>query len=161
MPVLILSQGQITELLRVSRPTLKRYEEKGMPVISRGKYDGGSVVAWYVNFKKELDFMDRQEAGEDNPERRLVVARAEKIERENAEAENKLLPREDVEAFATTSGVIVNNAFESLGARLCNQLAGMDDPAEIQSVLHSEARDTLGSITEKAKESGLEVEIAE
>ena len=48
---MILSQKEVAELLRVSVPTVLKYEEEGMPVVRIGemspRYDKDSVLEWF------------------------------------------------------------------------------------------------------------------
>ena len=152
----------IALLLGVSYRTLEKYRADGMP-FERGCYDVAACVAWFVDFRIGLyraNYIDRK-ITENDPEisqqQRLTKAKAEKVERENKEAENMLV---SIEKFRTILGymsTINTNSLESMGARLCNQLAGIDDPAEIQELLIEENRDVRQTLVQKIKEYDLEV----
>ncbi len=159
MPPIIMSQGQICEALRVSRPTIKKYESQGLPVVSRGKYDVGACVVWLINFKLSLQHDDNENTkpkDTNTPEYRMVMAKADKLDRENAEAEGKLIPAEIFESFVGFMCTTFANTMDSVGSRICNQAAASDDPAEIQAMLWEETRDARMLLADKVAE--LEIE---
>lgn len=160
MGKILLNQTQICELLSVSRPTIAKYHGHGLPRIKRGLYDGAAVVAWFTTHQVNLAITGQNNvANKDGqtPEVRLLEARAIKIERENAEKEGKVVGIDKVEAFFQYVATTFTNAFESMGARLGAQLAGIDEPAEIQDTIWKDSRECRRQVAQKIDELDLDI----
>jgi phage terminase Nu1 subunit (DNA packaging protein) len=56
---MFLNQKEVAELLRVSIPTVLKYESYGMPVIRIGdmdpKYDREKILDWFNSFEKKQE----------------------------------------------------------------------------------------------------------
>ncbi len=157
------SPKEVAEVLGVRDTTLAGFRSKGMPMRSFGKYDIVAVVAWYVGYRIELTTKPAKQRNakvkthSKTATERLEEAKADKIERENAVAEGKLLDIEDVEAIISDMAITVAGAFEAIGPRLAPILAGIDEPAEIQSEIRREAHLTRGVMAKKLKKRGISV----
>ncbi len=165
--MLVISQAEACEVLRVSRPTLVRYTRDGMPVISRGKYSAGDIVNWFVKYQCKVAVRDagfkkttkKKEKGHRmTADERLVEARAIKIETENGIRNGEILEYNEVTALVADLATTVSNSMEALGPRLAPILAGIDDPATIQKEIRSECHNTSKIIAGKLRKFGLKVE---
>ncbi len=161
--ILVINQTAVQNLLRASRPTVLKYTTKGMPIISRSKYDAAAVVAWYVQHKVKLATAktnNQTEHGKPakNAEQRLLEARAVKIETDNDIRDGDLLIKTEVEALFLEAATIVTNSMEALGPRLAPILATIEEPAEIQALILIECRSARNIIADKARNRGLEIE---
>lgn len=140
-------------LFGITDTALKGYTQKGLPKVSRGVYDVPAVVAWY-KADKTIGTYHKSEKQKDAVER-LTLAKAIKQERENALVAEELVTWERHIGVVGLIATTVSNAFESLGARLANEVASEDDPAVIQDLIWREARETLGVIV--AQVEGLDI----
>lgn len=134
-------------LFGITDNALRGYTDKGLPKISRGVYDVQQVVKWY-KLDKTLGTYHKTEEQKDATER-LTLAKAIKQERENALVAEELVTWDRHLAVVGHIATSVNNAFESLGARIANQIASEDDPAKIQNFIWKESRETLQSIVDQ------------
>jgi phage terminase Nu1 subunit (DNA packaging protein) len=118
---------------------MRKYRGDGLPMARHGKYDPVAVVAWFARHEAEkaLKYQKKKVVTD---EKRLVIARAEKIEMENAVRRGELVPFDDVNALVLHLCTLMANSLEGLAARMASILAAIDDPAQVQAELHAEAR---------------------
>lgn len=144
---IITNESGVRRLLGVTKLTLQDWINKGLPSLDAGVFNTAGVVSWY---KLETAVGKRTKTNiEKDASERVLVAKAEKLERDNLVESGDLVAIADIQAAFEASAVIVANAFESLGARLANQVAGMDEPAEIQALIWNESREVRRLIADK------------
>ena len=128
-------------LFGVTPNTISLWLAKGLPEEAPGVFNVAKCVQWF-RANTSLGGNAPKSHDKNSNEYRIAAAKAKKLERENEEADGTLISVESVEAFAGSLGTITSSALESLGSRLCNPLAGMEDPRAIQALIWSEARET-------------------
>jgi phage terminase Nu1 subunit (DNA packaging protein) len=111
----------------------------------RGKYDFIASVRGYIGYLQERSIGrgdgEYDESGDIKEERkRLIHAQAEKTESENYKLRGELIPIQLVEECLNEVAVLYGSGVDALPGRLANELAGVNDPAEIKSILFAECR---------------------
>jgi hypothetical protein len=79
------------------------------------------------------------------------LARAKKLEIQNAKAEGKLIDRDAVTETAIHIATTARTALLSLGYRLAEQVAGKTDLAQIAGIIESEVRTMLGELADESR----------
>lgn len=134
------SSVQIAKILGVSRAMVGKYVKQGMPKHARGMYDVVHCVQWVIEGLKE-----RRDDNKDNSElslERLKLYQSQRIKTdlENARVRGELLLAEDVADAFNAMAAEVATRLDGVSGRLASELAGIDKPAEIQTLLLSEMR---------------------
>lgn len=118
-----------------------------------GKYRLKEVIDYAVRLRsgvlRDQKARRREQGGTKNAQDELAIARREKIELELAQKREELVPLEHAQMAFDSCFVIMADALEYLGARLCNDLSSMDDPAEIQDLIWRESRDVRRLMADK------------
>lgn len=128
----IIGQQGIADMFGVSRETIDTWQQQGFPVAKRGgpgvpsEYDSASCIGWLVA-------REQARAQEARPEDRLAIARADKIEMENAERQSKLIPVLLYESTLTAIQAGAHRAWCETAAELAKSIPGKSTE-EIETV---------------------------
>lgn len=149
----LLNQTELAEILEVSKATITMWaREYGMPVASKGKrgqtngYDLAAIFRWYGSWQvdKVLSKGATNDGGRiidlKQEEARLKYHQADKAEIEAQKARGEVLLIEDVKDLLSQIAVTFGSQLDALGGRLANELAAIDEPAEIRQRLFAEGR---------------------
>lgn len=152
MPGRLVNQGELAEILDVAKATITMWaREYGMPVAHRGKrgqtnsYDMGAIFRWYGQWQVDKVLSKGAERGGKivdvkTEEARLKMFQADKAEVDAQKAKNEVLLIEDVKDTLNEIATTYGSQLDALGGRLANELAAIEDPAEIRQVLFAEGR---------------------
>jgi phage terminase Nu1 subunit (DNA packaging protein) len=137
---LIVSVTTLAGLLGVSPQSVAKYAREGdMPrAATKGAYPLKACLQW--NFKRLKDLAASSDGDLIEERRRLIVEQRRGHELGNAERRGELLSADQV---ATTLNAImadIASGLDSLGPRLANRLATVNDPAIIQRTIFDECR---------------------
>lgn len=134
----IVKRDDLVLLFGVTSRRVNMLNDEGMPKVSPGKYSLIDCVQWYIDmWKKKATGNDDEKK---NKQISLIDAQRDKIVLETEKLRENLVPIEEVAHALNSIGVIVSTQLDGLGARMANELAGLDDPAEIQRALFDECR---------------------
>lgn len=152
MPGRLVNQSELAEILDVSKVTITNWcRDYGMPIAIQGKrgqahqYDMGACFRWYGAWQVEKVLAGGAEKGGEvivlkTEEARLKRHQADKAEVEAQKAKNEVLLIEDVKDTLNAVAVVYGSQLDALGGRLANELAAIDEPAEIRQKLFAEGR---------------------
>lgn len=147
-----INQSQVASLIGLSRSRVSQiFEESGCPIVKSGKkgkavsVNAPEFFKWYLgrHLSKELAKVssDQEDIGSrEEEEKRLVAARARKVELETQQLKGELVPITEIQVLLNEVAVIYGTGLESLSGRLANELAGIKKPAEIKERIHIETR---------------------
>jgi phage terminase Nu1 subunit (DNA packaging protein) len=136
----------IAKLFNLTERRIQQLAKEGIiPKSERGKYSLVAVVQGYVKYLQ--DRAAGRSAGSYRDEsdikverKRLITAQANKIESENHKLRGELVPFELVEDVLNEMAVLYGSGIDALPGRLANELAGINEPAEIKVRLFDECR---------------------
>ena len=173
----LLNQTELAEILDVSKATITMWaREYGMPVAVKGKrgqtngYELAAIFRWYGSWQvdkvlaKGATNSDGQIIDGKQEEARLKKHQADKAEVEAQKAREEVLLIEDVKDILSEIAVTFGSQLDALGGRLANELAAIDEPAEIRQRLFAEGRrireqtaDALESLASQASERDFDI----
>lgn len=136
----------IAKLFNLTERRVQQLAKEGViPKGERGKYDLIGAVRGYVKYLQERalgrsDGAYNDEADIKLERKRLIKAQADKTESENQKLRGELVPFELVEDVLNEVAVLYGTGVDALPGRLANELAGINDPAEVKSRLFDECR---------------------
>lgn len=136
----------IAKLFNLTERRVQQLAKEGViPKGERGKYDLVGAVRGYVKYLQERalgrsDAAYNDEADIKLERKRLIKAQADKTESENQKLRGELVPFELVEDVLNEVAVLYGTSVDALPGRLANELAGINDPAEVKSRLFDECR---------------------
>jgi len=151
------SQSDLAELMGVTRRTIIRWKQEGMPVDQDGNYDPIKIMAW----KNDL-FDDEQDGETVISEKSKWDIEFRKYKALLAEAAYKkeiseLVPKDIIENLLVDRAVELKKSLLSRGRRLAMKLANKD-AGECQTIIEADILETLkiysrpSQIIEKQKE---------
>ncbi|MCK5507655.1 MAG: hypothetical protein KAI50_03935 [Desulfobacterales bacterium] len=148
--ILIIRTSQICKLFSVTSVTIGDWCKRGMPKISRGKFDLYLCFAWHgANIKPLSQESDDPEIQESQKKYWKEHARAEKIK--NDEKMNLLVNAEDVRRDGYAAGAIVKEGLYQMVEQLAPELTGTNDMHEIKQILTNSNFNVLTNFSEKLK----------
>jgi len=148
----LVNHKELASILEVSQATLTTWHrDYGMPMAvkgSRGKvhsYNISEVFRWYGTWQVDKVLAQGHEQGGKvivlkTEEARLKKHQADKAEVEAQIVRGEVLMVEDIKEFLNTIATTYGSQLDALGGRLANELAAIDDPAEIRERLFAEGR---------------------
>jgi len=148
----LVSHKELASILDITQTTLTGWHrDQGMPVAVKGKkgstysYDMAAVFRWYGAWQVDKVLAKGHERGGKivdikREEARLKMHQADKAEIEALKAKNEVLMIEDVKDTLNDVAVIYGSQLDALGGRLANELAAIEEPAEIRQKLFAEGR---------------------
>ena len=87
--------------------------------------------------------------------KRVLIEQARKLELENNEKEQQLLPAEEVQDAISSMATAFAEGLDSLGPRIASDLVGLDTVAEIQEALFDECRTIRGTVADAVSHIGV------
>jgi phage terminase Nu1 subunit (DNA packaging protein) len=136
----------IAKLFGLTERRVQQLAKDGIiPRAERGKYDLIGAVQGYIKYLQEravgrADGEYAESADIKIERKRLISAQADKTESENYKLRGELIPLELVEDCLNQVAVLYGSGIDALPGRLANELSGINDPAEIKSLLFDECR---------------------
>jgi phage terminase Nu1 subunit (DNA packaging protein) len=152
MPGHWVSHKELASILDVNQSTLTSWHrDQGMPIAIQGKrgagytYDTAAVFRWYGVWQvKKTLAKGHETAGKivilKDEEARLKKFQADKAEIEAQKARREVILVEDAKDTLNDVAVVYGSQIDALGGRLANELAAIDEPAEIRQRLFAEGR---------------------
>lgn len=143
------TQTQLADLFGVSRTTLHRWAEAGMPGSERGKYDARACIRWAVaRHQSEGDALRAAQI-------RLAEERAASVQQRREIEAGRLVRADEAASELADIAREMMTGLLSLPAKLAAAVAGR--PAnEAQAVLDNEIRQALGRLSRRVSEGGRE-----
>ena len=142
-------------LARLFGVTVKRVGDmcsNGMPQADYGRYDLKICVKFYVDQWRDKTQV-KKKGKEITAKDRIDFAKAEKLERENREADGDLIQVDEaINVVAIISGAVIGQ-FDSIAPRMAGTLAGIDNPAILQKTLYEETRRIKEEISRTIQEN--------
>ena len=135
----IVDVGKVAQALNLTPQRVQQLAKEGMPRETRGKYDLGKCMLWYIRYlqacleKKSVPMADGGYAGEREERVRLLRAEAELKEIELAKERSQLIALSDVEAEMTDLVLTTKARIMAIPARGSRNRGGDltgDDPSE-------------------------------
>jgi len=136
----------IAKLFNLTERRIQQLAKEGIiPKSERGKYDLVAAVRGYVKYLQERALGRSEGSYNDSSDikverKRLIKAQADKTESENHKLRGELVPFELVEDVLNEVAVLYGSGVDALPGRLANELAGINEPAEIKVRLFDECR---------------------
>ena len=120
-------------------------KDKIIPKAKRGKYDLMAAIRGYVKYLQERAAGRAEGTYNDTTDikterKRLIKAQADKTECENQKLRGELVSFALVQDVLCETAVLYASSIDALPGRLANELAGLNDPAEIKARLFDECR---------------------
>lgn len=136
----------IAKLFNLTERRVQQLAKDGIiPKDERGKYDLVGAVRGYIKYLQERALGRGDGAYNDGVDiklerKRLISAQANKTESENLKLRGELVSFELVKDVLNEAAVCYGRGVDALPGRLANELAGINDPAEVKSRLFDECR---------------------
>ncbi len=156
----LVNGSELAQILDVSRLTVTNWtNDHGMPLAEKGKrgtrhqYDIGACFRWYGEWQVSKVLRTNPDDGSGKgtvislkaEEARLKKHQADKAEVEAQKAKGEVLLVDDVKDSLNDIAVSFGSQLDALGGRLSNELAAINDPAEVRKVLFEECRRIRGA----------------
>lgn len=137
----IVGQERIAEVFGVAPKTIVEWQEQGFPIALRGgpgvpsEYESAGCIDWLV--EREV-----RKVQNERPQDRLARVQADRIEMENAEKRNQLIPADEVEPIMTEAVIAARvgllDAVQRLARELPADAIGREEmlQAEFEAFLH-------------------------
>jgi phage terminase Nu1 subunit (DNA packaging protein) len=141
------------QALNLSEQRVGQLVKKGMPKESRGKYDPGRCMLWYVRFlhaaleKKSVLMTDGSLAGDRRERVRLLRATADLRELELAKERSQLVATHDVEQMFTDLVLRTTSTIMTIPPRLAPELVGETSRIMIQAKIEKAVKEALHSLS--------------
>ncbi len=136
---------ELARILGLSTSMIHALVKEGLPKVSHGTFDTAVAVQWYIQ-----TWRDRAEGGREgnlwDEKKKQIIAQTKKTELENAKLREEHLEVTAVSHVLNEVAVIVSTQLDGLGARTSGILAGISEPAKIQSILFDETRTIRAAI---------------
>jgi hypothetical protein len=145
-----LSTTQFAQLLNINPARVSEFTSKGMPACTarvRGSHTNiylDKALPWVIQ-------RIRRGTEAEGPQERLWTAKARHQELTNAREEKTLVYTHHVAHVFGNAISALKSAAAGFAGRVCNQLAGMDNPAEIRIFLLSESRQFQTAFSDELK----------
>lgn len=147
---------QLTQALNVTEQWIGKLVKEGMPKETRGKYDLGKCMLWYIRYlqgalKRRSGNQTGDEAGrtEQRERLRLLSAEAELKELELSRERGEIIALPDLEKMLTDLVVTTKAQILAVGQRVAPQLVGQDR-LTIEAELEKELKAALAYLTKSA-----------
>ncbi len=137
-------------------------KEDGFPESTKGKSGARMIwtaefIRWYAQREANAKIREIMPEGEDLSDRpieelRLIKARRMKVEVEKARMSGTLVPVDLVREVMDSIAVMFCSSIESVSGRLANDLASIDNPAEVRETLLGEMRRIRQSVAKGCAE---------
>lgn len=140
-PSMEVSAEFLAECFQVSRPTISKFKNKGMPKASYGKYNLKDCIRWYISYMSDqVDAGDKDDDATKKQRLALLEAQTEKTELENRKLRGELIDYQLHKTILNSLSSSFAASLEGLGPRYSTQFAAMTNAAEIQQELIEGAR---------------------
>lgn len=153
---MLLSKAELAKEFRVSLPTITAWLHRGLPHVTRGgkgrswQFELADAIAWRIEdvIQQRIDTGDEGLLDLQTERAKLAKAQRQKLEREIATLDGKLIPAEDVERV--WSGMI--GAFRArmlaLPSRLAPVVAAEVEPGSCFAALQAGIHEALTELSQ-------------
>ena len=133
---------RVAQALNLTPRRVQQLVDEGMPRESKGQYDLGKCMYWYIRFLQ--DALQRRELPDDEKAERLRLtkAKADRAELDLSVARGQLIPIEVFEERLSAMIMAARQQLLALPARIAPRLEG-EDRSSIKSDLESELKHAL------------------
>jgi phage terminase Nu1 subunit (DNA packaging protein) len=142
--VALVSRSAVATALNLTERRVAQLVHEGLPRASRGLYDLGACMAWYIRYlqavvERRSDGSDRQGENELRSEKiRIARAEAGLREAELKRVTGEMMPVSEARAAGFSAARRARDQLLALPDRLAPVLAGMDDQGECHRLMHRE-----------------------
>lgn len=140
----ICGRDELARIFGVSPRRITQLVDAGMPQISRGRYDLAECFHWLKSWWQRKPVSDNSKLALER--QRLYRSQRERTDLENTSTRDNLIPADDVLRVAERMTDAAAAQLDKAPHRLASELAGMDTPAQIQTLLLSEMRSVRAAI---------------
>lgn len=131
------TREELASVLGVTGNMVNKLTREGLPRRSRGRYELGEAVRWYVG--RWRDAADRSNTRDDSDERKaLLQAQTAKYQQEAARLAGQLIPRHQVSSVLQSVAGLVASTLDGWPQRVAAELADLDTPAGCMELLRRE-----------------------
>ena len=146
------SVNEIASFCGITARRVQQLVKEGMPQEGRGKYNFAAGVRWYISYLQEQNKL--QGSGTSNKDLKDTREQYLDIQRQSAELDLKqkigeLVDREETQIAVNEAMVIIATQMDGIGGRFANELADIDDPAQIRILLLNETRRIRGAAADR------------
>jgi phage terminase Nu1 subunit (DNA packaging protein) len=145
---IFLTSKQFVIAFKVSRETLRKWREKGMPCVDKNKYSLSGCLQWV----RENIWAPKDDKGDINQEK-LLRERAKRKLDELIEKEKRgeLVAREQTILWGAMAISNARLAFQAFPRRMSGPLALLSDPKEIELKLYKAIKEILEELAKQLK----------
>jgi hypothetical protein len=152
--------GRLSQALNVTKSWVHQLVKEGMPQESRGRYDLGQCMLWYIRYL-QVALKKRSattEGGNVNAQReaaglRMVEAEAALKEMELSRERGLLVSLADFEKMMTDLVVTTKAQFLAMPSRIAPELVGLESRLIVQEKLEKAIKEVLTTLS-KAHRNG-------
>jgi len=143
----IVNQTELTEWLGVSDVTLWQWQKEGLPIQTRNvrglshDYDASACHKWVV--AREV----KKASGGETQQQRFVRLQADKLERELAEIDKRLIPADEAELQWAGSVLAARRRLLAFASQLGDALEAAPDSASRRAILKAEIDKVLEELS--------------
>ena len=141
-----LTVTELAEIMGLTTSRIHQFVKMGMPKAGRGEYSLPACLAWY-----KARWTDKATADNslDEQRRALLYEQTKKTRLENEATEANLLSADEIEAASKAMMCLFNGALEPLPGDLCDEIAGMTDASQIQTLLAAACRQARRELSDQ------------
>jgi phage terminase Nu1 subunit (DNA packaging protein) len=136
------SAEQLAEIFDCTPRRIQQLANQGVVVkVARGQYDQNESTTNYIQFWRNIaDGKGYDDDQKGTSKAQLEKARARKATVEANKAEESVYNADDVQIVLNETMVLIATQMDGLSGRLCNDVAAMNNSAEIRILLLNEMR---------------------
>lgn len=135
LPATILAKD-LANLVGISQRKLQYLvEDDGMPRLDHGVFHLSDSVVWYCRYLR-----DHEKKALNEEKHNLAKQQRIRLELENAARARQVVSVPEISRVFNTALATLGSSLDSLGARMANTLAGIEEPGEIKHALFAETR---------------------
>ena len=148
--------GRLSQALNVTKSWVHQLVKEGMPQESRGRYDLGKCMLWYIRYlqnalqKKSVPTLEGGFVGEREERVRLLRADADLREIELAKERGQLIALADVEKTMTDLVLTTKARIMAIAPRLAPELVGETSRVMIHAKLEKALKEALAELAKSA-----------
>ncbi len=154
---IIVSKKHFAELIGKDPRWISKLIEDGMPIKGGGgrgvpvEIDSEMAINWLIDqqLTKRIGDSDEDGGAGVDEEKLLKRTRRKKIELEIDAARKKVIPFDATEAVMLRIAAVFGTQLDTLASRTANEVATLDDPAEIHKKQFAECRRIRAATAEK------------
>ncbi len=149
------ARQDIARMLNMTPQRVSQLVKKGLPKVQDG-YPLVSSVHWYLEQVASSPTGNNTDTENYDERKLLILAQTKKLDLENAEKEEGLLPKDLVQSVINTMATAISEGLDALAPRISSDLISLESVEELQGALFDECRKIREQIARELELAGFD-----